>query len=95
VESCAISGGAMLRDNELRDHFHNSMFQGFDFDSAMLRIGSMNMLLHGIENPSIVYRDSFAQDHAGETDTYTLVLANPSFADRLTTKVQRKICKKS
>ena len=59
------------------------MFHGFDFDSTMLRIGSMNMLLHGIENPSIVYRDSLAQDHAGENEKYTLVLANPPFAGSL------------
>ena len=49
----------------------------------MLRIGSMNMLLHGVENPAIVYRDSLAQDHAGETEKYTLVLANPPFAGSL------------
>ena len=45
----------------------------------MLRIGSMNMLLHGVENPDIRYRDSLAQDHAGEEEKYTLVLANPAF----------------
>ena len=73
----------ILRDDKLRAHFHNSMFHGFDFDSTMLRIGSMNMLLHGIENPAIVYRDSLAQDHAGETEKYTLVLANPPFAGSL------------
>jgi type I restriction enzyme M protein len=73
----------ILRDDKLRTHFHNSMFHGFDFDSTMLRIGSMNMLLHGIENPSIVYRDSLAQDHAAETEKYTLVLANPPFAGSL------------
>jgi type I restriction enzyme M protein len=49
----------------------------------MLRIGSMNMLLHGVENPDIRYRDSLAQDHAGEEDKYTLVLANPPFAGSL------------
>jgi type I restriction enzyme M protein len=73
----------VLRDDTLRSHFHTSMFHGFDFDSTMLRIGSMNMLLHGIENPAIVYRDSLAQDHAGENDKYTLVLANPPFAGSL------------
>jgi type I restriction enzyme M protein len=73
----------MLRDDKLRKHFHDSMFHGFDFDNTMLRIGSMNMLLHGIENPTIVYRDSLAQDHAGETEKYTLVLANPPFAGSL------------
>ncbi len=49
----------------------------------MLRIGSMNMLLHGVENPDIRYRDSLAQDHAGEEERYTLVLANPPFAGSL------------
>ena len=59
------------------------MFHGFDFDNTMLRIGSMNMLLHGVENPDIRYRDSLAQDHAGEEESYTLVLANPPFAGSL------------
>jgi type I restriction enzyme M protein len=72
-----------LRDDKMRAHFHSSMFHGFDFDNTMLRIGSMNMLLHGVENPAIVYRDSLAQDHAGENEKYTLVLANPPFAGSL------------
>jgi len=72
-----------LRDERLRDHFHHGLFHGFDFDSTMLRIGSMNLLLHGVENPDIVYRDSLAQDHAGEDEKYTLVLANPPFAGSL------------
>jgi type I restriction enzyme M protein len=59
------------------------MFHGFDFDHTMLRIGSMNMLLHGVENPNIRYRDSLAQDHAGDEEAYTLVLANPPFAGSL------------
>ena len=59
------------------------MFNGFDFDNTMLRIGSMNMLLHGVDNPDIRYRDSLAQDHAGEEERYTLVLANPPFAGSL------------
>jgi type I restriction enzyme M protein len=73
----------ILRDEKLRRHFHRAMFHGFDFDNTMLRIGSMNMLLHGVENPDIRYRDSLAQDHAGEEDKYTLVLANPPFAGSL------------
>src|SRR5437763_10231872 len=73
----------MQHDAVSRSHFHNSMFHGFDFDSTMLRIGSMNMLLHGVENPEITHRDSLAQDHAGEEEKYTLVLANPPFAGSL------------
>ena len=73
----------MLRDEKPRAHFHQEMFHGFDFDNTMLRIGSMNMLLHGVENPDIRYRDSLSQDHAGEEERYTLVLANPPFAGSL------------
>jgi type I restriction enzyme M protein len=73
----------MLLDEKPRSHFHHDMFHGFDFDNTMLRIGSMNMLLHGIENPDIRYRDSLAQDHAGEEEKYTLVLANPPFKGSL------------
>ena len=72
-----------LRDAKQRGHFHHGMFHGFDFDNTMLRIGSMNMLLHGVESPDIRYRDSLAQDHAGEEEKYTLVLANPPFAGSL------------
>ncbi len=73
----------ILHDAKLREHFHHRMFHGFDFDNTMLRIGSMNMLLHGVENPDIRYHDSLAQDHAGEDEKYTLVLANPPFAGSL------------
>lgn len=73
----------IFRDAKLKEHFHHKMFHGYDFDSTMLRIGSMNMLLHGVENPDVVYRDSLAQAHAGEDEKYTLVLANPPFAGSL------------
>jgi type I restriction enzyme M protein len=75
--------GSLLLDPALREHFHHRLFHGFDFDSTMLRIGSMNMLLHGVESPDIRYRDSLAQDHVGEEEKYTLVLANPPFAGSL------------
>lgn len=63
-----------------REHFNNHMFTGFDFDKHMLRIGAMNMLLHGIENPSVHYRDSL-QDQGDEniSEAFNLILANPPF----------------
>lgn len=70
-------------DEMVRERFRGSMFHGFDFDSTMLRIGSMNMLLHGIENPMIQNRDSLAEDHSDAEEVYTLVLANPPFAGSL------------
>jgi type I restriction enzyme M protein len=86
-----VAAGEYLRDNhpeifrdpKLRDHFHTGLFHGFDFDNTMLRIGSMNMLLHGVENPDVRYQDSLSQDHAGDAERYTLVLANPPFAGSL------------
>jgi type I restriction enzyme M protein len=53
----------ILRDAKLKEHFHHQMFHGFDFDNTMLRIGSMNMLLHGVENPDVRYKDSLAEEH--------------------------------
>jgi type I restriction enzyme M protein len=73
----------VLTDPVSREHFHNSMFHGYDFDNQMLRIGSMNLQLHGVENPAIEYRDSLAEDHAGDIEAYSLVLANPPFAGSL------------
>ena len=73
----------VMQDDALRQHFHHGLFHGFDFDGAMLRIGSMNMLLHGVEQPDIRYRDSLAQDHAEDAARYSLVLANPPFAGSL------------
>src|SRR4029078_2247962 len=73
----------VLREPKLKKHLHHGMFHGFDFDNTMLRIGSMNMLLHGVENPDIRYRDSLSQDHARDEESYPLVLANPPFAGSL------------
>ncbi|MGW2646481.1 type I restriction-modification system subunit M [Streptomyces sp. NPDC001393] len=70
---------------EERRHFDEEMFHGFDVDSTMLRIGSMNMLLHGIANPDIRYRDSLSRAGAefGDEEKYSLILANPPFAGSL------------
>src|SRR6201996_8208919 len=86
-----VAAGKYLRDNhpklfqekETREHFHEKMFNGFDFDGTMLRIGAMNMILHGIENANIVYRDSLAEEHNADAGRYSLILANPPFAGSL------------
>lgn len=74
---------AALLDAAQRSHFHRSMFHGYDFDNVMLRIGSMNMLMHGIESPDIRYRDSLSEGAAADAEKYTLILANPPFAGSL------------
>jgi type I restriction enzyme M protein len=74
---------ALFRDEKARKHFHQGMFHGFDFDPTMLRIGNMNMRLHGVDNPDVSYRDSLAQEHGGGAGKYSLILASPPFAGSL------------
>jgi len=94
--ACGTAGFLVAASESLREHhpdiftdaeamrrFNHETFNGFDFDSTMLRIGSMNMLLHGIDNPDIQNRDSLSEDHAGIEEQYTLILANPPFAGSL------------
>ena len=77
----------IYKDAQARRRFNEGTFHGYDFDTTMLRIGSMNMMLHGVDNPDIRYRDSLAQidlQTAGnDTERYSLVLANPPFAGSL------------
>jgi type I restriction enzyme M protein len=72
-----------FRDEKLRRHFHQDLFNGFDFDPTMLRIGAMNMALHGVEGANVAYRDSLAEVHSEDAGRYSLVLANPPFAGSL------------
>ncbi len=72
-----------MKDPVLRKHFHEEAFNGFDFDPTMLRIGAMNMMLHGVEDADIAHRDSLAEDHTSDAGHYSLVLANPPFAGSL------------
>ncbi|MBD2207606.1 SAM-dependent DNA methyltransferase [Calothrix sp. FACHB-1219] len=76
-------GNLILNAPGNREHFNQEMFHGFDFDATMLRIGSMNLMLHGIEDPKIEARDSLSEDHAGITEAFTLILANPPFKGSL------------
>jgi type I restriction enzyme M protein len=70
--------GDLFLSENLTEHFNNTMFYGFDMDITMLRIGAMNLMQHGIENPNIMYKDSLSEDNE-DNGKYTLVLANPPF----------------
>lgn len=72
----------LFMDDEQREHFNNDMFYGNDMDTTMLRIGAMNMMLHGVENPNISYRDSLSEKNT-DVEKYSLVLANPPFKGSL------------
>ncbi|MCH8241655.1 MAG: SAM-dependent DNA methyltransferase, partial [Planctomycetes bacterium] len=73
----------IYKDAKARRRFNDHTFHGYDFDNTMLRIGSMNMLLHGVENPDIRYKDSLAQADDDDAEKYSLILANPPFAGSL------------
>ena len=85
-----VSSQAFLRENHadlflvqgLKEHFNNNMFYGFDMDRTMLRIGAMNMMLHGVDNPNIEYKDSLSEANT-DKDKFSLVLANPPFKGSL------------
>ena len=74
---------SIYKNAKARRRFNDHTFHGYDFDNTMLRIGSMNMLLHGVENPDIRYRDSLAQADDDDAQKYSLILANPPFAGSL------------
>jgi type I restriction enzyme M protein len=80
VEHVETHHGKEINKPKNRKHFNNDMFTGYDFDKHMLRIGAMNMLLHGIENPSVHYRDSLQDQGADNiSEAFNLILANPPF----------------
>ncbi len=86
-----VSAGEYLKENYLEEifydkdakaHYDNTMFTGYDMDRTMLRIGAMNMMTHGIQNPHIDYKDSLS-DQNTDTGKYTKILANPPFKGSL------------
>ena len=83
-------------NREKKAHYMNNMFHGYDTDRTMLRIGAMNMMTHGVDNPFIEYRDSLS-DQNGDRDKYSLILANPPFKGSLDADIVSadllKVCK--
>ncbi len=86
-----VSAGEYLKEHhkeeiffnkQKKDHYMNHMFYGYDMDRTMLRIGAMNMMTHGIDNPFIEYRDSLSEQNT-DREKYSLILANPPFKGSL------------
>lgn len=67
-----------LLNVEFKKRYDSTMFTGYDTDETMLRIGAMNMLLHGITNPHIQKQDSVSQDNK-DSGCYSVIMANPPF----------------
>jgi type I restriction enzyme M protein len=51
---------------------------GFDFDTTMVRLGLMNLMMHGIDNPHIDYKDTLSKSF-NEENKYDIIMANPPF----------------
>ena len=81
VESAAYISenfkSALMRKENL-ERYKKTMFSGYDTDQSMLRIGAMNMMLHGVAEPHIQYQDSLSGDNI-ERNLYSLIMANPPF----------------
>lgn len=86
-----VAAGEYIRDNHasamvdenVRKHFQSEMFTGYDFDHSMLRIGNMNMVMHGFDGATIDYKDSLSADASDQDELYDLILANPPFKGSL------------
>jgi type I restriction enzyme M protein len=86
-----VAAGEYFRDNhddffldkDFREHFNNEMFNGVEIDSTMVRIGAMNLQLHGIENPNLIKNDALSESAGDLRNKYSLVLANPPFKGSL------------
>lgn len=65
-----------------REHYNNKMFSGIEFDNTMLRIGAMNLQLHGIENPNLIGKDALSEGN-DIVEQFSLILANPPFKGSL------------
>lgn len=74
---------AELYKENVKKHFQDKMFMGMEFDPTMIRIGAMNLMLHGIENPQLIDVDSLSEANTGFTEKATIVLANPPFKGSL------------
>jgi type I restriction enzyme M protein len=72
-----------LYNDDVKKHFQNAMFMGMEFDPTMIRIGGMNLILHGIENPQLIDVDALSEANTSFTKKATLVLANPPFKGSL------------
>ncbi|MBK9935271.1 MAG: SAM-dependent DNA methyltransferase [Cytophagaceae bacterium] len=88
-----VAAGEYFRDNhpdwfheaDFREHFNIEMFHAIENDATMVRIGAMNMQLHGIENPKLQKNDSLSSDENVKNirEKYSLILANPPFKGSL------------
>jgi type I restriction enzyme M protein len=72
-----------FHEKSFREHYNSNMFTGIEFDNTMLRIGAMNLQLHGIESPNLIGKDALSEGNGDIRDKFSLILANPPFKGSL------------
>ncbi len=70
--------GDKLTDERQWNHLKEKTFFGYDMDESMVRIGLMNLMMHGISSPNIEQRDTLSKKY-DEDGRYDVVMANPPF----------------
>lgn len=78
-------GGDLISRKEVWDELNEKAFFGFDIDQTMVRIGLMNLMLHGIKIPQIEHADTLSKkyDQAYRDGEYSVIMANPPFTGRI------------
>jgi type I restriction enzyme M protein len=77
-ERAAISAGLTQKVKSILD----DSFTGYDIDTTMVRLGLMNMMMHGIDEPKIDYKDTLSKSY-NEDNLFDIVMANPPFTGNI------------
>lgn len=79
------NGGDQITDPKIWAKLNSKTFYGFDIDQNMVRIGLMNLMLHGIKIPQIENLDSLSKEYDAQhkDGEYSIILANPPFTGRI------------
>jgi type I restriction enzyme M protein len=76
-------GGDAISRKEVWDTLHEKAFYGYDVDQTMVRIGLMNLMLHGIKIPQIENTDTLSKIYDQRYGEYSIIMANPPFTGRI------------
>jgi type I restriction enzyme M protein len=79
IEYLKEEHGDAFFDKDFQKFFREEMINGIELDPSMIRIGAMNLMLHGLESPNLIQNDSLSEGVGHIKDKYSLVLANPPF----------------
>lgn len=86
-----VAAGEYIREHfekellkpDVQKRFQTTTLMGTEFDPTMIRIGAMNLILHGIEQPNLIAVDALSESNQNFTEQATVVLANPPFKGSL------------